>query len=252
MRPMDGRSVLVTGAASGIGRASAALLAAQGARVALVDRDAERLEAAAAAIEPAVPGGVVTSVADVADEASVSDAVERAFGAFGGLDGLATCAGIFDPADLVEIGEVDLSVFDAVLGVNLRGTMLFLRAVLSRMGEGGAAVTVASTAGLRGHGFGPAYTASKGAVIALTRLAAVQYGPRGVRVNCVCPGATAGEGMGAVFADPVTAERVAADLPLRRVGQAADVAGTIAALLGDGTRSVTGQVLAVDGGATIR
>ena len=112
-------------------------------------------------------------------------------------------------------------------------------------------MTVASTAGLRGHGMGPAYTASKGAVVALTRLLAVQYGARGIRVNCVCPGATAGEGMGAAFADPELGRRMARGLPLGRVAQAGEVGAAIAALLSDEMSYVTGQVLAVDGGATI-
>lgn len=252
MTAVQDRVVLVTGAASGIGRATAAHLAEAGAGVAMVDRDAPRLEAAAAAIGDSAAGGVIATVADVADESSVAAAVIAAMERFGRLDGLATCAGIFDPGDLVDIEQVDLSTFDRVLGVNLRGTLLVLRAALAQLGPGGSVVTVASTAGLRGHGFGPAYTASKGGVVALTRLAAMQYGPRGIRVNCVCPGATAGEGMGAAFADPAMADAVSTDLPLLRVGQATEVGATIAALLGDETSYVTGQVIAVDGGATIR
>lgn len=145
-----------------------------------------------------------------------------------------------------------MSVFERVIGVNLRGTLLVLRAVLPLLAKGGSVVTVASTAGLRGHGMGPSYTCSKGGVIALTRLAAYQYGRKGIRVNCVCPGATAGEGMGAAFADEATAAWASADLPLRRVGRADEVGATIAALLSDDTSYLTGQIIAVDGGATIR
>ncbi len=245
------RVVLVTGAASGIGRATALRLAAAGASVAMIDRDAAGLESTAVAAGDAVER-VTRHVADVGDEVSVASAVGSALARFGRIDGVATCAGIFDPADMVDIDQLDPSTFDRVIGVNLRGTMLVLRATLPRLGAGGAVVTIASTAGLRGHGFGPAYTASKGGVIALTRLAAVQYGPRGIRANCVCPGATAGEGMGSTFNVPAIAGRIAAQVPLRRVGTAADIGATIVSLLSDETRYVTGQVLAVDGGATVR
>jgi NAD(P)-dependent dehydrogenase (short-subunit alcohol dehydrogenase family) len=252
MPDMNGRVVLVTGAASGIGRATAARLAEAGANVAMVDRDGPRLEEAAAAIGTAAGREPLALVADVGDEASIAAAVATALSRFGLIDGVATCAGIFDPEDLADIETVELTTFDRVIGVNLRGTFLTLRATLPHLGSGSSAVTVASTAGLRGHGFGPAYTSSKGGVIALTRLAAVQYGPRGVRVNCICPGATAGEGMGAAFADPSMAEAVSADLPLRRVGQAGEIGATVAALLSAETSYLTGQVIAVDGGATVR
>jgi NAD(P)-dependent dehydrogenase (short-subunit alcohol dehydrogenase family) len=252
MPDMNGRVVLVTGAASGIGRATAARLADAGAEVAMVDRDGPRLEEAAAAIGTTASRQPLALVADVGDEASIAAAVASALSRFGPIDGVATCAGIFDPEDLADIEKVELATFDRVIGVNLRGTFLTLRATLPHLGSGSSAVTVASTAGLRGHGFGPAYTSSKGGVIALTRLAAVQYGPRGVRVNCICPGATAGEGMGAAFADPSMAEAVSADLPLRRVGQAGEIGATVTALLSAETSYLTGQVIAVDGGATVR
>lgn len=253
---MDGlaeRAFLVTGAASGIGRAVAERLVRAGAGVVMVDRDADRLATVAGSLagsstrQPAV----LALPADVADPDAVAAVVDRAVEHVGELHGAVTSAGVFDPADLVEIGDVDLDVFDRVLAVNLRGTLLVLRALLPRLGTGASVVTIASTAALRGHGLGPAYTASKGAVAALTRLAAQQYGGRGIRVNCVCPGATAGEGLGAHFQDPGVAAAVGARLPLRRVGTAAEVGATVVALLSAETAYVTGQVIAVDGGATI-
>lgn len=259
---MDGiaeRTFVVTGAASGIGRATAQRLLAAGGRVALLDRDRAGLDevvaVAVGAGGAAGTGGTARVVAfgcDVTDADAVEEAVAGAAEHLGPLHGVVTCAGIFDPADLCDVEAVDLDVFAGVLDVNLMGTVHVLRAALGRMGPGGAVVTVASTAGLRGHGFGPAYTASKGAVVALTRLVAVQYGPRGIRANCVCPGATAGEGMGSVFLDPEVAAGTARGLPLARVGAADDLGATIAALLSDECRYVTGQVLAVDGGATVR
>lgn len=248
MDGLEGRSYVVTGAASGIGRATAERLVAAGSRVALLDRDGDRLATVLAGL--ADPDRGLAVPCDVTDEQAVSDAVAEAASRFGTLHGAVTSAGIFHPADFVDLDAVDLGVFDEVLAVNLRGTVLVLRAILPRLAPGSAIVTIASTAGLRGHGFGPAYTASKGAVVALTRLLAVQYGPRGVRVNCVCPGATAGEGMGAFFMDPDHAAAASGEIPLRRVGLAADLGATVAALLSDESRYVTGQVIAVDGGVT--
>lgn len=248
MDGLDGRTYVVTGAASGIGRGTTERLVAAGSNVVLVDRDADRLDSVADAI--GADDRLLRVPCDVTDADAVERAVGLAFERFGGLHGAVTSAGIFAPTDLTDIGSVDLDVFDQVIAVNLRGTLAVLRSVLPRLGVGGAVVTVASTAGLRGHGFGPAYTASKGGVVALTRLAAIQYGPEGVRANCVCPGATAGEGMGSTFTDPDAAARVARGIPLRRVGDGGDLGATIAALLSDETRYVTGQVIAVDGGVT--
>jgi 2-hydroxycyclohexanecarboxyl-CoA dehydrogenase len=250
MDGLEGRTYVVTGAASGIGRGAASRLVFAGSNVALLDRDTERV--AAVARELAGPGERLALGCDVTDPAAVDAAVEASVERFGAVHGAVTSAGIFHPADMVDLDAVDLDVFDEVLAVNLRGTVHVLKAVLPRLGPGGAVVTIASTAGLRGHGFGPGYTASKGAVVALTRLVAVQYGPRGIRANCVCPGATAGEGMGALFQEPDVAAATSADLPLRRVGTGDDLGATVAALLSDETRYVTGQVVAVDGGATVR
>ena len=103
-----------------------------------------------------------------------------------------------------------------------------------------------SVAELVGHGFGTAYTASKGGVIALTRRIALRYGPSGIRANCLCPGATASEGMGIGFLDEKAATKASATLPLRRIGQPDEIGATVAMLLSDETSYMTGQVVAVD------
>ncbi len=242
--------VVVSGAASGIGRATAERLVAAGRPVALLDLDGGALARVAARLDGPVP--LVAVRLDVTDADAVETAVAGVVDDLGAPSGVVTAAGIFDSADLAPVAGLDLGAFDRVLDVNLRGTVHVLRSVLPRLVDGGAVVTVASTAGLRGHGLGAGYTASKGAVVALTRLVAVQEGRRGVRANCVCPGATAGEGMGRGFADPGTAARAARGVPLGRVGTAEEVAGTIVALLGEATDYVTGQVIAVDGGVTAR
>jgi meso-butanediol dehydrogenase / (S,S)-butanediol dehydrogenase / diacetyl reductase len=116
---------------------------------------------------------------------------------------------------------------------------------------GGAIVTIASTAAIRGHGYGAGYTASKGGVAALTRLLAVQYGPRGVRVNCVCPGGVDTPMTAGMFASDEAKTRAKTSIPLGRYAQPEDIADVAAFLLSDDARHVTGQTFAVEGGATI-
>ncbi|MFI5717528.1 SDR family NAD(P)-dependent oxidoreductase [Nocardia sp. NPDC051750] len=250
MQDLRGRGYIVTGAASGIGLGTCRKLVSAGAAVAMLDRDIGKLETEAAGL--ATRGSAFALGCDVADEDSVAAAVADAAARLPSVAGVCTSAGVFEAPDLLDLEDLDMAVFDRVLDINLRGTVLVLRAVLPLLGAGGAIVTVASTAGLRGHGYGMAYTASKGGVVALTRRTALRYGPKGIRVNCVCPGATAGEGLGSVFDDEQAAAQTSADLPLRRVGRADEVGATIAVLLSDDTSYVTGQVLAVDGGMVIR
>ncbi|HKA94073.1 MAG TPA: SDR family NAD(P)-dependent oxidoreductase, partial [Acidimicrobiia bacterium] len=170
------RSVLVTGGASGMGRAAAHLLASDGASVTVVDRAADA--AADVAREITKAGGTAQAApADVGNEDEVAAAVAAAVDAFGGLDGVLTSAGVFHGNDLRPLGEVELDDFLFVLRVNLVGTFLAVKHALPHLVERrGAVVTIASTAALKGHGYGPGYTASKGGVAALTRIAAVQYG----------------------------------------------------------------------------
>ena len=180
---------MVTGGGSGIGRATAARAAREGAAVAVVDRHAENAEETVAMIHAA--GGSASAYAcDVSDDAQVAATVAAAHTDLGRITGVVTAAGIFHGPDLQPAHEVRVADFLAVLQVNLVGTFAAIKHALPHLidGGGGAIVTIASTAAIRGHGFGAGYTASKGGVDALTRLLAVQYGPRGVRVNCICPG----------------------------------------------------------------
>jgi NAD(P)-dependent dehydrogenase (short-subunit alcohol dehydrogenase family) len=251
MTGLADRPVLVTGAASGIGRATCARLAAEGALVALVDCDAELL--ATVAGELRVRGATALALtADVSREADVAAAVERAAAELGGLRGVVTSAGIFRPGDYRPLAEVDLETFTRTLAVNLTGTFLAVKLALPHLlRAGGAVVTVASTAGLRGHGIGSGYTASKGGVVALTRLLAFQYGERGVRANCICPGATDTPMTGGVYRDPERARQVSRGIPLRRVAQPDEIGNAICYLLSDDASYVNGQVIAVDGGASV-
>jgi NAD(P)-dependent dehydrogenase (short-subunit alcohol dehydrogenase family) len=252
MRGLEGRHVLVTGAASGIGEAVCRRLVQAGAAVALVDRDGDRLDALRETCA-AAGGRVAAFAADVGDESAVRTAVGDAVAALGRLGGVVTSAGIFDPRDLQPAADVGLDTFERVLRVNLVGTFLVVKHALPHLVRGGGAiVTVASTAGLRGHGRGTAYTASKGGVVALTRLLAEQYAPSGIRTNCVCPGATDTPMTGGVYREPEMAARMARAIPLGRVAAPHEIGDVVCFLLSDDAAYVNGQVLAVDGGATVR
>jgi NAD(P)-dependent dehydrogenase (short-subunit alcohol dehydrogenase family) len=257
MRGLEGRGFIVTGGASGIGRAACERLATEGASVAIVDRDAQLAQSLAD--ELGDRGGRAIAIAvDVSREEEAWAAVERSARELGGLSGLITSAGIFDPGDMQLAAGVTIDTFERVLSVNLVGTFLFIKHVIPHLLEtradgasGGAIVTIASTAGLRGHGFGAGYTASKGGVVALTRLVAFQYGEQRIRANCVCPGLTNTPMTGGAYDDPEAARRVSRGIPLRRIAQPAEVAQLACFLLSEDASYVNGQVVAADGGATV-
>lgn len=245
------QSVLVTGGASGIGRAAAHLLARDGASVTVVDRAADAAGDVAREITDG-GGTALATPADVGNEEDVQAAVAAAVDAFGGLDGVVTSAGVFHGNDLRPLGEVELDDFLFVLRVNLAGTFLAIKHALPHLvARGGAAVTIASTAALKGHGYGSGYTASKGGVAALTRLLAVQYGPQGVRANCICPGGVDTPMTMGTWNTPEAQRRIQRSVPLQRVAQPEEIASVAAFLLSDAASDLTGQTIAVDGGATI-
>jgi 3-oxoacyl-[acyl-carrier protein] reductase len=235
-------TAIVTGGASGIGRAVCELLAKDGYRVAVADRDLPAAEAVAHHID-----GHAYPV-DVADEASVAAMFERACETFGGtLDALATPAGI---ADMTPFMELDAATFRRVYDVNVIGTFLCIREAAKRMRSGGRICTVASVAGKRGGGLSgtAAYAASKGAVLALSRNAARALAERGIAVNCVAPGATITPMLDAAFANAEHRARIEAGILMQRAGEPREIAEAIAWLLSPRSSYVHGETLTVDGG----
>ena len=249
-RPMnlDGRTIVVTGGGSGIGRATANRCAREGARVAVVDRAADNAQAVAREIGDAARA----YACDVGDEASVATTIATIGNDLGRVAGVVTAAGIFGGGDMRPAHEVAVDEFLNVLRVNLVGTFIVAKYALPMLIDGGGAiVTIASTAAIRGHGYGSGYTASKGGVDALTRLLAVQYGPHGVRANCICPGGVDTPMTGGVFASEESQARAKQRVPLGRYAQPSDIGDVAVFLLSEDARYLTGQTLPVEGGATI-
>ena len=247
------RVALVTGAASGIGLATTELLARMGARVVASDVDAARGADRAARL--ARDGHAVTFVrADVADEDDVIALVGHVTSAHGRLDCAANCAGVGGGHALT--ADYPLETFDAIVDTNMRGTLLTMRhelRALAQRSDGGAIVNVASTLGLRGSPNAAPYSASKHAVIGLTRTAAIEYAPHRIRVNAVCPGAIDTPMMDETFERfPGFREALTGFVPLGRLGRPEEVAGAIAWLLSDAASFVTGEALSVEGGLLAR
>jgi NAD(P)-dependent dehydrogenase (short-subunit alcohol dehydrogenase family) len=248
----SGKVAVVTGGANGIGRAVSLGFAKRGARVVVVDLDAE----AGAAVAAEIGNAAIFRQADVTRSVDVQGYVEAAIDAFGAIDCFHNNAGI--EGRVTPTAEYDEAVFDAVMGVNVKGAFLGLRHVLPVMirQQRGAVVNTASIAGLVGTAGMPAYVASKHAVIGLTKVAAGEVGPLGVRVNAICPGPIATR-MVQDIAKQVSPnnpdgveERYAASIPLRRYGTAEEVANLVLFLCSDLASNITGAQYVVDGGRT--
>jgi len=249
-----GRVAIVTGAASGIGLATARRLARDGIRVALVDR---RDPAAAVAAIAAEGGDAWASVADVADPDQVGRAVEAAAARAGRVDALVNAAGIGSPRS-VPVDEATLEEWHALCAVNLTGTLLCCRAVIPimRRAGGGVIVNVASELGLVGAPGSAMYGATKGAVVQLTRALAVDHAAQGIRVNCVCPGPVDTPLLrGTVERAPDPAAKMRAEVAstlLGRLGRPEEIAGVIRFLLSDDASFMVGAIVVADGGVTAR
>ncbi len=250
MGTLDGRRAIVTGGASGIGRATAAVLAGAGAAVCVVDLDLAGAEAVAAAIRER-GGRAIAMRADVTRDADCRAAVERALDAFGGLDTLVNCAGVIRRANAVDLAEAD---WDRVMDVNAKSVYLMAHHAVPHLAAvgGGAIVNIGSGWGLKGGPDALAYCASKGAVVNMTRAMAIDHGPQGIRVTCVAPGDTDTPMLRAearqLGVDEAAFLAESAERPLARLGTPDDIAQAVLYLVSDAAAWVTGTTLVVDGG----
>jgi NAD(P)-dependent dehydrogenase (short-subunit alcohol dehydrogenase family) len=251
---LDGRVAVVTGAAGVIGSATLHLLAERGARIVAVDRRERDLQAAIAQL-PASAQALAVS-ADVSDEDEVANYVRAAIDKFGSIDVFYNNAGV--EGDIAPITKYSLETFRRVLDVNVVGVFLGMKHVLPVMlKEGrGSIINTASIAGLIGSPDIAVYSASKHAVIGLTKSAALECSGTAVRVNCVCPGLIDSRMLSAIIDGrnpgnaPVPNERIVERIPARRLGQASEVASIVAFLASDEASYVSGSAYTVDGGRT--
>lgn len=238
----EGRGVIVTGGASGIGAEMVRLFLAEGAQVLAADLDTA-----------GVPDGALARKVDVSDAGDVEAMVAAALEAFGRVDVLCNNAGLGSTTDVL---GASLEEWERVFAVNVRGTFLGIKAVLPAMLEAGAGaiVNTASVAGMIGLRDRASYCASKGAVIALTRQVAVQYAGTGVRCNCVCPGTIDSPWVGRLMAQADDPDERRAQLiarqPVGRLGEPVEVAKAALYLASDDADFVTGSALVIDGGIT--
>jgi 3-oxoacyl-[acyl-carrier protein] reductase len=238
---LTGRVALVTGASRGIGREIAKALAGAGAKVACVATNEELLKSLVAEIG----GGAIALKCDISKPAEVETTVETAAKELGGLDILVNNAGVTRDNLLLRIKEED---WDTVLDTNLKGPFLFIKAAgrFLMRSKAGRVINISSVAGVLGNAGQANYSASKGGLISLTKTAARELGSRGVCVNAVAPGFINTDMAAKV--DPKVIEGVVQSLPLKRMGEAKEIAASVLFLASDLAGYITGQVLGVDGG----
>jgi NAD(P)-dependent dehydrogenase (short-subunit alcohol dehydrogenase family) len=239
---LQGRICLITGGAQGIGEACARRLAREGAPVVIADLDDSRGQALAKEL-----GGIYVHC-DVGDKVQVEAAVAAAIKAHGRLDVLVNNAGIFKAADFLDVTEAD---FDAVLRVNLKGAFLMGQAAAREMAKAGrgAIVNMSSVNGVLAIPNIASYNVSKGGINQLTRVMALALADKGIRVNAVAPGTIATElAAKAVLTSEEAKKRIMSRTPMKRLGEPAEIADTVAYLASDAASYITGEIVVVDGG----
>lgn len=247
---LDGRAALITGAGSGMGRSMARIFAREGARVALLDRNADAVEQAAAEIRSS--GGQAWAVAfDLSDRSRIDAMVEEAAQSMGGLDILVNNAGVAQPMKISDpaYGEV----WDRLIAIMLTAPAFMVRAALPflRQSDAPRILNIASTEGLGGTAFGSIYSSAKAGVIGLTRSLAVELGKEAITVNCICPGPI-DTGITAEISDADKAAFAGRRTALRRYGQPDEVAEIALSFCAPAASYLTGAIVPVDGGLIAR
>ena len=245
---LDGKVAIVTGGAGGIGAATARLMTARGALVAIADIAAERATAVAAEL----PGAIAVSL-DLGDEASVEAMVATVAAHYGRIDILHNNAALLGPEVAQHDADVETmatDLWDRTYAVNVRGTMIACRAALPHLRSSrGNVVNTVSNLALQGHIIQAAYSSSKAAIIQMTRAIAASHGPHGVRCNAVAPGMTMTPALREAF-PPALRHAVEVETLRDQLGEAEDIAEAVAFLASDAARNITGQVLVSDGGCS--
>jgi NAD(P)-dependent dehydrogenase (short-subunit alcohol dehydrogenase family) len=248
---LEGKVAVITGAASGMGLAMARLFAAEGAKLVVGDWNQERLDAAVAGIQ-ASGGAVIGLQGNIADKEAAERLVDHAVSTYGRLDILCNNAGVMDY--MQGIGELSDDIWRRVLGINLDGPMYTSRRAVPQMIKqgSGSIINTASTAGISGAAAGAAYTASKHALVGLTRNTAWMYAKQGIRCNAICPGGTStniGESMAPDRIDPVGMARTGAFAALiPAVLEPNDIAALALFLASDASRYINGAIIPADAG----
>ncbi|MEH6589863.1 MAG: glucose 1-dehydrogenase [Halioglobus sp.] len=247
---LQDKHALVVGASSGIGKAIALALAAAGARVVVAARRAELGQTLVAEITDA-GGKALFLSADVTSTVDVEGLVRRAVASFGPLDVVVNNAGM-EGTTFVPTADYDEDVFDAVIETNLKGVWRCMKYQIPQMNEGGVIINMASIAGLGANEMmGCAYTASKHAVIGMTKTAAREYAARGIRINAICPGVIETEiARRSLLSDEKLARKVLKMHPVGRFGTVEEVANAVLWMASDKSSFMTGHALVLDGGVT--
>ena len=255
MSRMEGKVAFVTGAGTGIGRATCVRLAEEGAAVVVTSRTASHMEETCGAVEQVAGGRPLGIQLDVADSAAVDSACEQAADRHGRIDVLVTNAGIELP-HTPNIADTSDEDWERIMRVNVTGMFYAVRAALRHMPDGGAIVTVGSINSFVAWENDGAYTTSKGAVLQLTRSVALDVVGRGIRANCICPGVIDTPLTDQFLADAEDPEALKAEYaavaPMGRLGTAREIANCILFLASDEASFVTGAALVADGGTVIR
>lgn len=246
MNRFEGKNVLITGAGTGMGQAAALRLADEGAKLVLVGRRLEPLETLKAEIQ-AKGGEAIALSCDIGDESAFSRLIEKVVSTLGALDAVFANAGVLGEFQAAE--TISLEDFEALLNTNLKGTFITIKHALAALQQGAILINASWTANAVMPG-SSAYASTKGALLAMMRVLAVEQGKHNIRVNAINPGIIL-TSMADEALDPAMAAKLADHTPLKRNGKPEDVAGTIAWLLSEDAAFVTGQEITVDGGYTL-